>query len=210
MSQAVWPILLTVGAGVLLRFNLWRALLCLRPQSLRLEWDGWADGFKSLPEPLEAIARELRAEGFQPLGVRTEQPPLGPVRRLWELSHPEAQVFATLYLSARSELRFYLLTPLTRGGFVLSANHRRPPGDEARGYFSSGLEGVTPSRLLRAHQRRLSGLQPEGSFTYGEREAAARGWLERFGRFELRQKNVRGLLWTLTAWVLVACALSGV
>lgn len=208
MNRAGVAVGVVLSAIVLLRFWLWRALLFFRPATLRGEWDSF-EADTRLPIALERLGAELSDEGFILLGSRLERAPLGPTRTLYEWANADARSFATLYVRA-SEPRFFFLTPLADGGFVLSANHRRPLGDESRGYLSSGLEGVTVARLHRAHQRRLVGLRPEGKFDARAREEAAQLWLDRFGRFEIRQKNVRALLWSLSALALAAYAIFSV
>jgi hypothetical protein len=195
------------GAAAVLRSQLWRAWLCLNPEALRSEWDSPAEGLR-LPASLQGIAQSLADQGFIPLGLRLECAPLGPVRRLYEMAHDGSGIFATLYEGQGGDPpHFYLLTPIEGEGFILSANHRRPAGDESRGYLSSGLEGVSAVRLVRAHQRRLAGHSATGPFTVEGREAAAKRWRNRFGRFELRRQNVRGLIWSSAALVAAAAAL---
>ena len=198
-----------VLAGVLLFLNFWRALLYLLPHSVRVEPEAPADQM-DLPDSLSPLAGQLQALGFTPVGSHEEKPLLQKATRSYDWAHPGERVFATLHEGGDLLPRLYLLTPLASGGFVVTASYRRPALD-VPGYRSGSLEDAAPERLLRAHVRRLEGLEPAGpeGFTWEGRVQAARAWYQGLGRKEIRRQNLQGLLWTAIALAIVASAFLG-
>jgi hypothetical protein len=201
--------LLAIGAaifgGIILRLNLWRALLFLRPSGVVVEQDSPADQMK-LPESLHAAVAELRALGFEPLGSRYEKAALAPAFVSFDFACAREHAYATLYPSRFGGARLYFLTPVEGGGFVLTANFRRPSRKSGSGYLAGGLPNVPADRLLKAHQKRLEGLKPTDSYTPQARLDAARAWLDGPGRGEIRQQNLNGLVSAGLAGVLFVMA----
>jgi hypothetical protein len=190
-------LLLAVGAaifaGILLRLNLWRALLFLRPSRVLVEQDSPADQMK-LPESLSPAAAELRALGFEPLGSRYEKAALAPAFVSFDFACAREHAYATLYPSRFGASRLYFLTPVEGGGFVLTANFRRPSRKSGAAYLAGGLPNVPADRLLKVHQKRLEGRKPTESYSTEARLEAARAWLDGPGRGEIRQQNLNGLV----------------
>jgi hypothetical protein len=196
---------------VALRFTLWRALLFLWPESLRVEadeppreWDGRDWGL--LPLELRGAAAEMFALGFVPLGTHVEKPLLGPTRTCFDLVNTGARAHATLFQGTDHRARVYLLTTLEDGGYVVSAGYRRPAREVPGRYLSGYLENATPERVVRAHLRRVEGHAATLDATLEGRVAAQRAWYRGPGRPEVRQRNARGLLWSvgtlgMVAWV---------
>lgn len=189
--------LLVAGGALILRWNLWRALLFLRPASMRLEADAPADQAQP-PQPLAKVEAELGALGFSRLGSHTEQAPLSRPQLNFDYAHPAERAFATLFASPRGEPRLYFLTPTAGGGFVITADHRRPAREEPGRYLSGGLEETSPERLFKAHLRRVASIgEPALALTPEARLEAGRAWYAGAGRSEVRQQNALGLLWTV-------------
>jgi hypothetical protein len=201
--------LLAVGASifaaVILRLNLWRALLFLRPSKVDVEQDSPADQMK-LPESLNAAASELRGLGFEPLGSRYEKAAISPAFISFDYACAREHAYATLYPSRFGAARLYFLTPVEGGGFVLTANFRRPSRKSGSSYLAGGLPNVPADRLLKAHQKRLEGLKPTESYSAQARLEAARAWLDGPGRGEIRQQNLNGLVSAGLAGVLFVMA----
>ncbi len=205
-------IVLTIGAGVIavvMRGNLWRAWLCLRPTSINIEADAPADQVK-LPEALEKADAELRALGLTSLGSHLEQPRFGPQMFSYDYTHGTEKCFATLYVSTNGEAKLYFLTPTQGGGFVITANHRRPAREIKGRYLSGALESLSAARVFTAHLRRVGEVgTPDGEFTQAGRIAAAKAWFAGPGNVEVRQQNALGLLWTVGTVGMVAAAIFG-
>lgn len=199
----LWILATLVLAAVVVWFNLWRAVLYLRPGAIRVEVDAPADQMK-LPESLLPMAAQLESLGFRRLGTHEEKAPLKRATLSYDFVLPSARTFATLYLSGSQPL-LYLFTPIRGGGYVLSANFRRPPREEPA-YLAGGVPGAEPERLLKLHQRRLEGRVAEGETTLEARVAAARDWFTGPGRKDVRQQNAQGFFWTAGA-ILVVLAL---
>jgi hypothetical protein len=197
-----------VLAIVLLSLNLWRAILFLFPASVRVEPEAPADQM-DLPVELEALATQLQALGFVPLGSHEEKPRLQKASRSYDWAHPGERVFATLHLGQDESPRLYLLTPVAPHGFVITAGYRRPALEIPGVYRSGSLDDASPERLLRAHLRRLEGFTPTGDFTWEGRVEAGRSWYQGLGRKEIRRQNLQGLLWTVMALAIVASAFLG-
>jgi hypothetical protein len=205
--------LATVLAGLmlavtLLTLNFWRAVLVLFPASVRVEPEAPADQM-DLPEACAALAAQLKALGFVPLGSHEEKPRLHRATLSYDFAHPGEHVFATLHLGPSEQPRLYFLTPLAPEGFVITAGYRRAALDIPGRYRSGGLEDAAPDRLFRAHLKRLEGLTPTGDFTWEGRVAAGRSWYRGLGQKEIRRQNLPGLLWTVAALAIVASAFLG-
>ena len=198
---------LAFGAAVIalvLRGNLWRAWLCLKPTSIQIEADAPADQIK-LPEALEKPDAELRALGFVTLGSHLEQPRFGPEMISYDYAHPTELCFATLYVGTDGTARFYFLTRTSGEGFVITGNHRRPARELKGRYLSGALESLPPVRVFTAHQRRVPEIgTPAGEYTQAGRVAAGRAWFAGPGNVEVRQQNALGLLWTVGTVGMVA------
>ncbi|PTL83779.1 hypothetical protein [Vitiosangium sp. GDMCC 1.1324] len=187
----------------LLLLNFWRAVLFLFPASVRVRPEAPADRME-LPPGLAALAGQLGALGFVPLGRHVEKPRFQKGTRSYDFAHPGERVFATLHLAPDGHPRLYLLTPLAPEGFVLTAGYKRP-GFEVPGRYRSGsLVEAPPERLLQAHQERLQGLTPAEHFTWEERLQAGQAWYQGPGQREIRRQNLQGLLWTVVALAIVA------
>jgi hypothetical protein len=99
------------------------------------------------------------------------------------------------------------MTPTQGGGFVITANHRRPSRAVRGHYLVGGLPDVPVERLLKTHQKRLEGFEPEGTFSPEARLEAARAWFKGPGRWEVRVQNINGLLFTIFSAVLFPSAI---
>jgi hypothetical protein len=195
-------------ALVVLRLNLWRAILCVAPSSMRVERDD--DGeHMDLPMQLEQLSQELRSFGFSAIGSRREKPALASPTVSYDFANPQERAFATLYLGRDGRPRLYFLTPTTHGGFVITANYRRPARQLQGRYLSGGLEHIPLERIYKAHQKRMEGFEAVGPFTLEGRIEAARAWFSGYGRSEIRQQNLHGLLWSVGTLGIVAAALFG-
>ncbi len=198
-----------------LRYFLWRAILFLKPESLRIEadeppskWDG--DDWGLVPAHLRAASQELLGLGFLPLGTHVERAVLGPTRICFDYVHHESRAHATLFEGPGGQPNVYLLTTLEGGGFVVSASYRRPAIEVPGRYLSGYLEEATVERVVRAHWRRIDGLQTTLDATLDGRVAAQRAWHDGFGKPEVRQRNARGLLWSVGTLGMVAWAIWGI
>jgi hypothetical protein len=209
MDATQWLQLLALAAlcGVILRLNLWRALLWLSPGSLRIHAEDGPSGVK-LPHPLVPVAAALEELGFVALGSRQEKPLLEKPTLSFDYVLEGEATFATLFQGSLGRPRLYFLTPLQGGGFVLTANHRRPAREVKGHYVSGGLEGLSPERLLKAHRRRVQGFEVAkgADLSLQGRVEAARAWFAGPGRSEVRQQNVLGLLWSVGTVGMVVAA----
>lgn len=201
--------LAVIAALVILRLHLWRALIFLKPSSVRVEADAPADNV-TVPGALEPAWDHLRAEGFTLLGTHLEEARFAPAVTMYDAVHAEKRVFASLSIAKEGGAQLVLLTPTAAGGFVLTANYRRPAREVPGRYSSGGIEGAAPERLVKAHLRRTEGLAtPNDGWTLDGRVAAARAWYLGAGKTELRQQHAVGLLWTLFAIGMVGAAIFG-
>lgn len=207
-NLGVWA----VGLGVIvvvMRGNLWRAWLCLRPTSISIEADAPAGQVK-LPEPLEKLDAELRAIGFVSIGTHIEQPKFGPQMISHDYVHEKEKTFATLYVGTADVPKVYFLTRTTGGGFVITANHRRPAREIKGKYLSGALEALPSPRVFTAHLRRVADVgTPAGELTQAARVEAAKEWFAGYGNLEVRQQNALGLLWSVGTVGMVAAAIFG-
>lgn len=207
-GHPAYAVLAVLAALIFLRLHLWRAVLFLRPQSVRIETDT-PDGSVTVPGRLEAPWDALKALGFTPLGSHLEHARFSAPVTLYDAAHPAKQLFASVFAGKDGRARVVLLTP-TEQGFVLTANYRRPAREVPGRYSSGGIEGASVERLVNAHARRISShSQAKGPWTLEARVDAARRWYGDAGKAELRQQHAVGLLWTLGALGMVAAALLG-
>ena len=158
----------------MLRLNLWRAWLVIKPQSMRLLIEDPGE-VRQVPRVLELTHEALQALGFTSIGSHLEQPRFGAASLIYDYVHAQNGVFASLSEAPRWGVRFnrgvayvprseaegpqarlVLLTPCANDAFVLSANARRPGANLAGRYLSGALPGVTVERLFNAHLRRLA------------------------------------------------------
>jgi hypothetical protein len=199
-------VLALVGAIVLLRFQAWRALVCVRPELVKVELETPAD-VTEIPPELEDAWAELKKLGFVLLGTHSEKVPLGPARLFLDGKHPEHPVIASLTTNRDEQDELIFVTQSDRG-FVVTANYRRLATEVPGAYLAGGLEGASPERLLKAHLRRVPEIGTAKVLgTLEDRVVAARDWYSRSGKPELRQQHAVGLLWTLGALGMVAAAL---
>ena len=213
MDQTTFDLIVyAAGAGVIavvMRGNLWRAWLCLRPTSMNLEADAPA-GQVRLPPPLEKFDAELKDLGFASLGSHVEHPRFGPEMFRYDYAHPAEKCFATSFLGTNGAAKLYFLTPTEGGGFVVTANHRRAAREIKGRYLSGTLEGLPAARLFTAHVRRVGDVgTPQADLTQAGRIAAAKAWFAGPGNVEVRQQNALGLLWTVGTVGMVAAAIFG-
>lgn len=209
MSESpLLPLVLLVGAAALLRTFTWRALLCLRPELVRVEAETPAD-VTTVPGALEGEWDELHRLGFRLLGSHSEARPLGPGLVLYSGVHPEHAVTGSVFLSPDGGKRLMLLSRSAAGdGFVVTTNYRLASKERPGRYLAGGIEGASAERLLKAHLRRVvevGELQRVDSLE--KRVDAARAWYHDAGKAELRQQHAVALLWTLGALGMVSAAL---
>lgn len=198
-----------IGAAVL-RGNLWRAVLVLRPSAVSVETDAPADRM-SVPRELAPVEAKLVALGFERLGSHFERPPFGKEMESLDWVHREAKTFATAFLGTNGHARFYFLTATTQGGLVLTANHRRQAREQPGRYLSGSMEALPPERIFKAHRRRVSELgEASGELSLEARVALARGWYAGVGGPEVRAQHGLGLLWTLGTFGMVAAVVVAV
>jgi hypothetical protein len=206
LDSPFFAALLLIGALVLLRFQAWRAVLCLRPQAVRVEVDTPAD-VTTVPPELEDTWGELKKLGFTLLGAHSERAPLTSATWFLDAAHPAHPVVASLSVSPDEQDHLVFLTQSARG-FVITANYRRLSFEVPGAYLAGGLDGATPERLLKAHLRRVPEIgAPKVLGTIEARVVAAREWYSETGKPELRQQHAVGLLWTLGALGMVGAAL---
>ncbi|MFZ5470666.1 MAG: hypothetical protein ACOZIN_14635 [Myxococcota bacterium] len=196
-------------AGFVLQKNLWRALLCVAPHSMRIEPDAPADAMR-VPGELSRLEADVKALGFVPIGSRLERPRLTKELVSYDFAHVEDKVFVTLYLGRDRRPRLYFLSHTDRDAFVITANYRRPAREVPGRYFCGALEDASTERVFKAHQRRVASFgSPVGRFDQEGRLAAARAWFGGPGKVEVRLQNLHGLLWSVGTLGMVAAALFG-
>ena len=200
-------ILELLAGAALLRYQAWRAVLCLRPQSMQVEVETPAD-VTQVPAQLADAWAQLTELGFTLLGAHSEKSPLAPVKHFLNGAHPTHPVVASLCVGSEEEDRLLLLTQSERG-FVLTANYRRPSVEVPGTYLAGGLEGASPERVLKAHLRRVPEIgAPLVLQTLESRVNAARVWYSTSGKTELRQQHAVGLLWTVGAVGMVGAGIA--
>lgn len=195
-------------AGFILYKNFWRAVLCVAPSTLSVEIEDPPDRMEP-PAALRAAGRQLEELGFAPLGSRREKPRFGPASLAYDYANAQAQMFATLSAGREGKSHLYFLTPIAGGGFVITANYRRP-AKEIRGHYLAGsLDDFPPERVYKAHLRRIESLPTSGEYTQEGRLKAAQAWVAGPGRGELRQQNLGALVWTAGTLGILAAAAFG-
>lgn len=184
-------------AGVVLQRSLWRALLCLNPGWMRVEVDSEGPALPTaFPAPLVALAKELVALGFSPLGVHIEMPRLGPSSLSYDFANHHERVFASAYVTDDDGPRVYFISGGANGSLALTGNDRRP-SIHRPGYLAGSLEHVPLDRLFQAHLRRAAELgERSAQLTMAERVRLAQDWFQGHGAGEVRSANVVGLLWS--------------
>ncbi len=224
-GSPIYDVLAFVVGVVILRLNLWRAWLVVRPESIRLLIEDPGE-LHQVPSVLEPTHEALLALGFVSIGSHLEHPRFGAATMMYDYANATEGVFATIFEGPswgvrfargfayvpRSEAegpaaRLVLMSPIEGGGFVVSANARRPGANRPGRYLSGALVGVTPERLLKAHLRRVPELgRPKAEWHIEGRLVVARAWYSDVGKAELRQQHAVGLLWTLGALGMVGAS----
>jgi hypothetical protein len=207
VPETVNPLVVVVAALVavgLLRVQTWRALLCLWPQSMRVEPEEPASAL-TVPGVLEPAVDALTAQGFTVVGSHSESPRLGRPELFVDLAHAATGTWAQVSAPHSRDERGARVTVLTRteGAWVLTSNFRRPARDTPRAAIG-GLEGAAPDRLVKAHTRRVAKTSPLADVSLDARVALAREWYASVGVTEVRLQHARGLMWTLFALGLLA------
>lgn len=206
-GHPLYAVVFVLAGLIVLRLQAWRALVFLRPESVRLEVDT-PDASILVPSIVEGAWDALKAAGFTPLGSHLEHARLAPAVTMYDAVHEAKGTFASVFEGKDGRARVVLFTPID-GGFVLTANYRRPARDR-QGYSSGGIEGASVERLVNAHARRVASHgAPKGPWTLDARVDAARNWYRGAGKAELRQQHAVGLLWTLGALGMVGAAIAG-
>ena len=108
------------------------------------------------PLQMETVA-ELKALGFDMMGVRIEQLPL------WGMQLPaialvsaESRTYASVLFSARQKpVGIYFFTPLKSGGMVFTRNQEQQPEFESALESVKNVPGVPISAVYAAHLSRL-------------------------------------------------------
>jgi hypothetical protein len=162
-----------------------------------------------VPLELAPLANELARLGFVPAGSRREKAPLGPAVFFYDFAKESEKTFATLGSGKDAKRRLFYLTLTRNGGFVITANYRRPAREIPGLYLSGGLEDFPAERVYKAHLRRIEGVQLAGEYTQDGRVAAAEAWLAGPGRAEVRLENLQGLVLTAGSLGILAAAVFG-
>ena len=179
-----------------LRAYAWRALLCLQPGSMEVGEDAPAD--TALPKALTATDQALLAEGFHRIGSHYERPRLHAALVSHDYAHSTEGTYATVYLGRDLRPRLYFLTETVEGALVLTANFHRPAHEIPGRYSSGSLENLPVDRVFKAHVRRLAPFgKPKSAGNLSERVQIGQAWFAGPGRWEVRQQNALGLLWTM-------------
>lgn len=205
VDAVIWLVVAAL-AYLVLRAQLWRAVLCLRPGSIELGEDAPADA--PLPAALTATHEALTAEGFKRLGSHYERPKLRGALVSHDYAQAEAGVYATVYLSHDGQPRLYFLSQTRDDTWVMTANFHRPAHEVPGKYSSGSLENLPIERVFKAHARRVAASgEPKPTGGLEERVQLARAWFEGPGQWEVRQQNALGLLWTLGTVGVVAAVI---
>lgn len=203
-SPAV-TVLMLVAAAVVLRLSLWRAVLTVRPDAVRVEPETPAD-VTTLPAELIDAGDQLEALGFTLLGTHSEKPPLRREELFFDYLHRTQPVLASLSLGREDLERLTLLTRTERG-FVVTSNFKRPAREVPGRTLSGGLDGASIERVFKAHVRRVPELGPPVTLkSIDDAVEAVRAWFATSGKPESRQRHAVGLLWTLFALGMVGAA----
>lgn len=195
-------------AGFILYKNFWRAVLCVAPSTMRVEMEDPPDRIE-LPLELRAVAKQLEALGFAPIGSRREKPRFGPASLAYDYANAQERAFATLSGGRDGKPHLYFLTAVSDGGFVITANYRRPAREIPGHYLAGSLDDFPTERVYKAHLRRIESLPAPGEYTQDGRLEAARAWVAGPGRSELRQQNLAALVWTAGTLGILAAAIFG-
>lgn len=203
--------LVILAPAALLCFLLYRnlpgALLFVRPALTRV---------RVLGGPAEvvptghgsAIAQMLQdvAElGFEPLGVKWEQKPLGMKQKEFVFGSAAEHSYAGV-MPVTNEAWLYFFTPFEGGATVITADFKWPAADE-RDYLAGGLPAATPTEVLNAHRRRVQrliagGHKPIEPLTLAAREASCVAFYASGpGKRETRRRELVRLVFTGAALV---------
>lgn len=194
-----------LAALVLLRFQAWHAVLCLRPQSMKVEVETPAD-VTVVPGELETAWEQLQKLGFTLLGTHSETSFGAPTTLFVDGVHSSQTVMVSLCVGPDEDDEVFFLTQSAKG-FVITANYRRPAREVPGAYLAGGLEGASTERVLKAHLRRLAEIgAPKVLRNLEDGVHAARDWYATWGKTEIRQRHAVGLLWTLGALGMVGAA----
>jgi hypothetical protein len=192
-------VVLAVLAGlVVLRLQIWRALLFITPTSVRVEAEE-PSSVVVVPGALEPAVEALRTLGFVLVGTHSESPRLTRGTRFIDLLEPTTGTWASVAEGRRARVS---LLSCTAQGWVVTSDFRRPSSDVA-GALAGAIEGASPERLLKAHLRLVQAPEPVAHPTLEARVELARAWFAGPGRAELRQQHAIGLLWSLGALALM-------
>ena len=142
-----------VLALVGLRFQAWRAVLCLRSQSVRVDLETPADQTQ-VPAELEDALFELKKLGFRLLGAHSEKIPLAPERLFVDAVHEQEPVIASLTVGPDEQEHLVFVTESEKG-FVVTANYKRPAREVPGHYLSGSIDGAAAERLFKVHLRRV-------------------------------------------------------
>lgn len=196
------------GSALLLRLNLWRAVLVFAPDSVRVDAED-PPGRKPVPDALRATAAELERLGFTELGTHTERFRLGPDVWCWDYEHRGDGTLATLSEGRDGTPHLYFLSVLASDGYAITANHRRPAREQPGRYVSGWLEDIPPERVYKAHLRRTAGLPVERvALSLERRVDLQRAWYGGPGKSEVRQQHLQGLLWSVGTLGMVAAVIA--
>jgi len=105
LGSPVFVVLAFVVGLVMLRLNLWRGWLVLRPASMRLLIEDPGE-LNQVPAVLEASHDALKAHGFVSVGSHTEHPRFGAATLMYDYANPTEGVFATLFEGPKWGVRF--------------------------------------------------------------------------------------------------------
>lgn len=146
---------LVAACGLFLLLRHLRGLcLCLSPTLLRVRP---AREDEIDPELAARMEEELSPLGFRPLSAHIEQPPLARPTVQYDFVNDETATFATGAMG-KGGARLYLVTPFPSSrvpSFVLTADHKRPYGEQSKERLVGGIQVANPEALVAMHRRRL-------------------------------------------------------
>lgn len=211
MSGDLLKVVLFFGLlGYLFWRNLPGALSFVRPGSIRCRIGGGPDavGLAATGPAMREMIREIEELDFEPLGLLVEKRPLRRGRRELIYANPDTHSFAVV-APVGNEAWLHYVTPFVDGATVITADYRWPSVEEPD-YLAGGLPGGGPLEILNTHKRRVQRFVDEGRVV-DERytlEARAEGcdafYARGPGRREVRRREIKGLMFTTAALVVVA------
>lgn len=197
---------LALAAGLLFFFG-WRAILCVAPQSARVEVETPADA-TVIPPELEDAWAEFKQLGFTLLGAHSEKFWLRAPVLFVDGVHATEPVVVSLTVGPDAHDHTTLWTMSDRG-FVITSNFKRPSREVSGRYLSGSIDGASHERLVKVHLRRVPEIGAAQRLdTLEKRVDAARAWFQDKGKPELRQQHALGLLWSIGAVGMVCAAFS--